>query len=154
MILIVVVLSWRGCQVVGFHSEVGSHLDVVKTANQPSMAIGELDQALLGMDLRGLGCGPRGEQIVGQCFTSVMVSTADEDVGLWRRNLEEARADLARLPSDASHLEVSNTLMKLRESITTPEGVAIYGWNKFVAVLLSGLFAGLAASFVVWVREQ
>jgi hypothetical protein len=93
-------------------------------------------------------------------YTSVVYRTPDEDVGFWYKNLKASADELARVAPDASQLEQSNVLMKLRETltddgegggtqVTVPPGISIFPRNSFYLwwALLS--FIG-AACFVIF----
>jgi len=72
-------------------------------------------------------------------FTSVLYRTPDEDVGFWFSNLTASLQELESLKLDASPLERSNMLMKLRETlldqgtksvgVTTPDGISVFPHN-------------------------
>lgn len=81
-------------------------------------------------------------------YTSVIYRTPDEDIGFWYNNLTSAKRelDVIATTTDATSLEKSNVLMKLRETLldhsgsgeklTCPQGLSIYPHNKEVAILL------------------
>ena len=118
-----------------YDREVSGHLKRAADANQIALAITEVEDALKGMDERGLDCGKAKE-----CYTSVLYTTPDEDIGFWRTNIKQTLGDLEAVPADANHLVVSNTLMKVRETlldsgeagdhVTDPDGVSLYPSNK------------------------
>ena len=74
-------------------------------------------------------------------FTSIIYNTPDEDIGFWYGNIKAAADELNTLKSDATQLEKSNVLMKLRETlldgnrITCPSGIHKYPNNKLFALL-------------------
>ncbi len=84
-------------------------------------------------------------------YTSVLWTTPDEDVGFWYSNLRLSLDELNTSNPDASQLEKSNLLMKLREtlldagesgdSVTVPSGMSVFPNNTIVAWL--GIFFGL-----------
>lgn len=90
-------------------------------------------------------------------YTSIVYRTPDEDVGFWYKNLKASYAELAAVPADASQLERTNVLMKLREtlldahekgvSVTSPSGISIYPNNS--AYCFFGIFASILAFFGV-----
>lgn len=96
-----------------FNQNCSGRLERAATANTVELAITELDAAIKYAEIHGYTHG----------YTSVFYKTPDEDVEFWYNNLVASRAELASLPEDASTLEKTNTLMKLRESLTdTSEG--------------------------------
>lgn len=81
--------------------------------------------------------------------------------------MSEAYAELEKLPEDATSLEKSNLLIKLRESltdeekngvsVTIPDGISVYPNN--VLYFWWGLFSGIfcfgfwMATFVAWMED-
>jgi hypothetical protein len=84
-------------------------------------------------------------------YTSVIYRTPDEDIGFWYTNLKDSLGELNKLSPEASQLEKTNVLMKLRETlldkgssgenITSPDGISVYPYNASWAFLA---FIGLA----------
>ena len=72
---------------------------------------------------------------------SIFLNQPKNDVGYWYKNLTEAYAELENLSEDATSLEKTNLLMKMRESltdekqsgvyVTIPDGISIYHKNVF-----------------------
>lgn len=70
---------------------------------------------------------------------SIFLHQPENDIGYWYNNIKEAYAELENLPEDATSLEKTNVLMKLREtltdetdsgvSVTVPNGISIYPNN-------------------------
>lgn len=89
---------------------------------------------------------------------SIIFHQPKNDIGFWYKNMKEAYAELENLPDDASSLERTNVLMKLRESltddtesgisVTVPDGISIYPYN--VGYCLWGLFSTIAA-IIFWI---
>src|SRR6185369_10756227 len=77
-------------------------------------------------------------------YTSVLYNSPSEDVGYWYNNMKSSRDELNKLKPDASDLEKSNMLIKLRESVvhhhgdgvstTAPSGIEIFPNNVGYAV--------------------
>lgn len=154
-------LVWAGIRTVNsitYNRDVGGHLKLAADANSIELAERQLELAIDGMDARGL-C-PSG----GDCYTSVLYRTPDEDVGFWRENIVGTLADLQAMSPDerASNLIVSNQLLKVRETlldsgtngdqVTDPPGISIYGsnhlmaalgWISFLTLTLFGLWIGI-----------
>lgn len=86
-------------------------------------------------------------------IVSIFLKNPENDVGFWYENIKEAYNELCELPEDATSLEKTNMLMKLRESltdegesgvnVTIPEGISIYPNN--VAYFWWGLISFIAA---------
>lgn len=89
-------------------------------------------------------------------YTSVIYRTPDEDIGYWYDNLSASLKELREMPADASQLERSNVLMKLREtlvgsegvSLTMPSGISVYPsnaaffWWGWASVIVVGIAIG------------
>jgi hypothetical protein len=141
----VVFVGWgvfRIVHSVKYGIEVGGHLKRAADANIPSTAAKELKIALDGAKARGVTEG----------YTSILWRSPSEDIGFWYTNLNESLEELEELPDDATPLEKSNMLMKLREtilddgsdgvSVTVPNGISVYPSNTLIAIwgTLSGIF--------------
>lgn len=141
--------------------DVRGHLKRAADANQPELAIEELQTALVNANSKGL-CISDGNYY-NDCYTSVIYKTPDEDLRFWAVNLQQALTDLQELPEDADHLMVSNTLMKVRETlldssqsgdtVTIPSGAARYPNNALWGFGGLILFAGLVICGVLWLKE-
>lgn len=91
---------------------------------------------------------------------SIFLRQPGNDVGYWYNNMVEAYNELDNLPEDASSLEKTNVLMKLRETltdegetgviVTIPCGISIYPNN--VAYFWWGLLSFLLAIvfYILW----
>lgn len=98
-------------------------------------------------------------------YTSVLWKTEDENIGFWYENLVACRDELILISEkeDATQLEKSNILMKVRESlidndgesgdtVTIPDGIsrypdnAAFGWLNFFSVILLCFSIGLFIS--------
>ncbi len=142
----------RSFKAVTFKQECGGYLKRAADANTVDLAKVEMTRAITYLDQHGLTTG----------YTSVLWKTPDEDVGYWYSNLRASLAELDSIPPEASPLERSNVLMKLRETLmdngkngdylTIPEGLSAcpsntaffwWGWISFgvAAVVLSGAAA-------------
>ena len=72
---------------------------------------------------------------------SIFFHQPKNDIGYWYKNMTDAYNELDNLPEDATSLEKTNVLMKLREtltdekesgvSVTMPNGISIYPGNVF-----------------------
>jgi len=86
-------------------------------------------------------------------IVSVFFHNPANDIGFWYDNMKACYAELDNLSEDATSLEKTNMLMKLRESlvdtgestsVTVPEGITVYpnnviyfiwGWLSFIVAL-------------------
>jgi hypothetical protein len=90
-------------------------------------------------------------------YTSVLWRTEDENIGYWYDNIKACRAEL-EANIDASSLEKSNVLMKVRESLTdngekgteltVPPGISRYPDNLIYGILLWISVALFVAAFI------
>ena len=83
---------------------------------------------------------------------SIFLHQPSNDIGYWYKNMTESYSELENLSEDATSLEKTNVLMKLREtltdengsevSVTIPKGISIYPRNVsyFWLGLLSSIF--------------
>lgn len=88
---------------------------------------------------------------------SIFFHQPKNDIGYWYQNMTETYDELENLPEDATSLEKTNVLMKLREtltdetdsgvSVTIPDGISIYPrnvayfwWGVFSSSLCIGLW--------------
>ncbi len=82
-------------------------------------------------------------------YSYYFIRDRQSDVGFWYTRLKTARAELDEIAVDASGLETSNILMKLRETlldgegIVAPPGISRYPYQRWLA--FSGIlgFIGL-----------
>lgn len=119
-----------------FNVNCKGHLKRAADSNTVEMAKQELDVALSYLEKEGLTDG----------YTSVIYKTPDEDIGFWYSNLKAASEELGTIDSDATILEKSNALMKLRETlldqgeksetVTVPDGISRYPYNGILGTLM------------------
>jgi len=128
------------------------HLKRAADANQIELAEREMNTAVSYLERNNLTTG----------YTSIMWQTPDEDIEFFYKNLKGSYDELASTPDTASNLEVSNQLIKLREtlldhgkesdSVTCPDGLSVYPANTlFMLWGLSSLLliAFSALSFII-----
>ena len=107
-----------------------AYLKRAADANTVELAKGELTKALDYAEKNNLTDG----------IVSIFLKNPANDIGFWYKNIKSAYDELNSLPDDASQLEKTNVLMKLRESLTdrdesggtkviSPEGIEIYPDN-------------------------
>lgn len=128
-----------------FTQQCGGYLKQAADANTVELAASRLDKAIEYIEANNLTDG----------YTSVLWKTEDDNVGFWYENIIACRDELRVISEkeDASQLEKSNILMKVRESlldnkgengdkITVPKGIsrypynALFGWLRFLSYLL------------------
>jgi ABC-type dipeptide/oligopeptide/nickel transport system permease component len=142
--------SWmavRIVQAVQFNFNCEAYLTRAANANTIELAKVELAKAVNYAEQNNLTEG----------IVSIFLKNPANDIGFWYRNMKSAYEELEALPDDASALEKTNVLMKLRESITTddgngtsvivPDGIEIYPAN--VPYFWWGMLSILATS-VFW----
>ena len=124
-------IGWCGFRVykiVVFDIECEGYMKRAADANTVEMAVKEMETVVAYQESRGMTQG----------YTSVLYRTPDEDVGFWYQNMKASLAELKSIKPDASLLEKSNMLMKLRETlldegrgtqVTVPRGISIYPHN-------------------------
>lgn len=127
---------------VQFNQNCGGHLELAAHANTVELAKSQLEIAVKYMQ--------DNKMIEG--YTSVVYKTPDEDVGFWYTNMNNSLNELNEVKKDASSLEKSNILIKLRESIMSsgehgdnimlPEGISIFPNNVVFSLwgYMSSLF--------------
>lgn len=98
---------------------------------------------------------------------SIFFHQPRNDIGYWYKNMTESYSELENLSEDATSLEKTNVLMKLREtltdenqsgvSVTIPDGISIYPSN--VLYFLWGFPSGILCivfwimTFVAWLKD-
>ena len=88
-------------------------------------------------------------------IVSIFFQQPQNDVGFWYKNMSESYSELESLPKDATSLEKSNVLMKLRgtltdddgATVTVPEGISIYPNN--VSYFWWGMIS-FSLTFIFW----
>ena len=119
---------------VKFNQECTGYLKQAADANTVELALERVDLALNYIESHNLTSG----------YTSVLWRTEDENIEYWYRNIKACREELEN-NIEASSLEKSNVLMKVRETLTdegekgtvltVPKGLSRYPYN-----LLFGIF--------------
>lgn len=121
---------------IDFVQNCGGYLKRAADANTIELAIDNLNFAIDYIEKNNLTHG----------YTSVLWKTPDEDLGFWYQNIKECHKELSKISPDASVMDKTNVLMKLRESltddskngvtITVPNGISRYPHNLMWGVLL------------------
>lgn len=115
-------------------------------ANTVELAMDELEKAISYAE----------EEDLTEGIVSIFLHQPQNDIGFWYNNMKEAYSELENLPEDATPLERTNVLMKLRESltdetdscivVTMPSGIelypynAMYFWISCISVILAIIF--------------
>ena len=117
------------CKRIDFKQNCSGRLERAANANTVELAVKELDAAIQYAEAKGYTAG----------YTSVIYRTPDEDVEYWYNNMCASRQELLNLSDSTSTLEKTNTLMKLRETLTDtgengtqviyPRGLQFYPHN-------------------------
>ena len=128
-IILIVIVAFQIVLGIQFNQNCEGYLKRAADANTISMAEKELEIALEYIEKNKLTKG----------YTSVLYNTPDEDVGFWYNNLKESMKELQQITPEATQLEQSNVLMKLREtlldstdsgtSVTCPSGISLFPHN-------------------------
>lgn len=150
MLCVLTFLGWAGTRTVDyflFEREVGGYLKLAADSNTVELAKDNLAVAVDNIERWGMTEG----------YTSVLWTAPEEDVGFWYKNIKASLEELRAVKTEASQLERSNVLMKLRETlldngekgtkITVPEGItifpnnilfALWGWLSFIFAIIFG----------------
>ncbi len=135
-------------QYVSFDIYCTGRLKRAADANTVELAKEELTAATSYLESRKMTTG----------YTSVIYQTPDEDVGFWYKNLKASLEELQKVAPNATPLEKSNLLIKLREtildhhgseSVTEPEGISRFPFNSVIIGLLISFFALFAIGIVM-----
>ena len=132
---------------VQFSQNCAGYLKQAADANTVELALERINLALNYIEGHGLTQG----------YTSVMYRTEDENVGYWYQNIKACQKEL-EANMNASSLEKSNVLMKVRESLTDegekgteltiPDGISRYPDNLMWGILrLVSLILALLAFY-------
>lgn len=132
VIFLIFGLFWGGVRIyksIVFEINCEGHLKRAADANTIKLAQKELEVAIAYME----------EKNYTEGYTSILYRTPDEDVGFWYQNISASLKELEEVNPDATQLEKSNLLMKLRETlldqgesdveVTVPQGISIFPFN-------------------------
>jgi len=127
-----------------------NYLKLAADANTVEMAKPKLQRAISYLEDHNMTSGN----------ASIIFQNPNNDVGFFYDNLKASMAELERISPDASQLEESNLLMKLRESliddggqsteVTHPYGISIYPNNVAYFVWSAISIIGMVAAGVCW----
>ena len=147
---------WGGVRTVDYvlyTINIEGYLKRAGDANSVELAKENLEAALNNIEAWGWTSGN----------TGILWNSPGNDVGFWYTNIKSALAELEQVQPEATQLEKTNILMKLRESIlddgesvnvTAPGGIYVFPHNTlfFFWAWISGILAVLFW-FVVGVRD-
>ncbi len=149
MFALIILLSTATYQGVIFDIEIGGHMERAANANTIELATQEMNIVVQNMEKRGMIEG----------YTSIIYKTPDEDIGFWYNNMNNSLVELRSINPDATKLEKSNVLMKLRESLTdnnrivVPPGIERFPYNALFAVYNLILIIIIICGGVPWLKE-
>jgi hypothetical protein len=124
----------RAYKAIVFDIECKGHMNRAADANTVELARQEMEIVVNYLEKNGMTNG----------YTSVLFRTPNEDVGFFYKNMKASLAELKSLKPDATPLEKSNLLMKLRETLSTvPPGIEVFPYNAAYAI--SGIILGIFA---------
>jgi len=146
-------LIWAGARIVAavqFELGCASFMKRAAGANTVELAKEELGKALTFARENNLTEGT----------VSIFLQNPSNDMGFWYRNMTAAHDELVNMPEDASQLERTNVLMKLRESLTdntdgsssviVPSGISIYPNNVAYFWWSTISIVGVTVFFFLW----
>ncbi len=132
---------WAGVRIVrdiSFGIDCTGHIKRAADANTIGLATQEMETVVSFLERESMTSG----------YTSIIYRAPDEDIGFWYQNLKVSLEELKKVRSDATQLEKSNILIKLREtlldhgqsvSVTAPRGITVFPNNTLYAFW--GLFS-------------
>lgn len=137
-----------------FDINCGDYLKRAADSNTVELAADNLKIALDYIEANGMTSG----------YTSVVYKSPDEDVAFWYTNIKQSYEELISLDENATNLEKTNLLMKLREtlldqqekgeSLTVPNAISCFPNNTLWAILkwlcLAMFIGGLVGIGVTW----
>jgi len=121
---------------INFSLECTQYLKRAADANTVKLASENLNTAIEYLESRELTNG----------IVSVILKQPENDIGFWYSNLQSCQNEMKEIKPDATQLEKSNVLMKLRETlldndkdgtkVTCPKGISIYPNNKVYFLMI------------------
>jgi hypothetical protein len=128
-----------------FDINCGDRMKRAADANSVELALEEMHAVVAYLETNHLTSGS----------THVLWADPEHDIGFWYKNMKSAMDELEALPKEASSLEKSNVLIKLRETlldggekgstVTVPPGISLHPMRGFVMLmgLLSTVFVAI-----------
>jgi hypothetical protein len=150
-------LMWAGFRIyhgVMYELECSGHLKRAADANTVETAKEELKVVLDYLESHNMTEGN----------TGVIIQRPSQDVGFWYNNIKSSYDELCELPEDATGLERSNMLIKLREtlidhdgdsgdSVTEPSNIAVFPNNAAYLIWFWFSFIMTVIFGVSWIRH-
>ena len=133
-----------------FNQQCSGYLKQAADANTVEIAHDRLDKALTYIEKNNLTNG----------YTSIVYKTEDENVGFWYENIKACKNELEQC-KDATQLEKTNVLMKVRETLTDngesgtiptiPDGISRYPYNALYCTLsFFSFFLAFVGAFLIY----
>lgn len=156
LLLVLTFVGWGSYRIVAsiqFDRNCGGHLKRAADANTVELAKSELATVVMYLEANRMTDG----------YTSVIYTTPNEDVGFWYTNLKSSLEELMKMSSEASPLERSNMLIKLRESLldegknsteTAPSGISVYPNNTLVGFFGFLTFVLAVIGAIVFIKDS
>ena len=157
MIIFISLITARLIKTVQFDKNCTQYLKRAADASTVELALDELNKAIRYAETNNLTSG----------YVSIFIQQPTNDIGYWYKNMVACRDELKAIPEDATVLERSNLLMKVRESltdngkngvsITCPAGLDVYPDNKpyfwvtTISFFLMSIFYSMA--FIAWYHD-
>jgi len=151
LFILIALIGWgpfRIIQWVQFDRQCEGYLKRAADANTVELAKKQLQVALAYIEKNHLTRG----------YTSIIYQTPDEDIGFWHANIQASLDELNTISPQASQLEKSNMLLKLRETlidhsssgveVTVPPGISVFPNN--IGVAAWSLISLVLAALGVW----
>lgn len=138
-----------------FNQNCGGYLKQAADANTVEIAHDRICKALDYIEKNNLTSG----------YTSILWKTEDENVGFWYENIKACKNEL-ELCKDASQLEKTNVLMKVRETLTddggqdgtiltVPDGISRYPYNtRCCFLMLLSLVFCFGGAFLIYLYND
>lgn len=136
-----------------FTQDCRGYLQQCSNSNSVELALDRLDLAVQYLERNDLTTG----------YTSVLWKTEDDNIGFWYENLQTCRQELEKA-LDATQLEQTNVLMKVRESLVEngekgevliiPNGIVKYPHNLLYGIgLWFSLFLFLIGALLITLKN-
>jgi hypothetical protein len=142
-------VAWGVTRIVAniqYDTQLGEYISQAATSPSPTVAEAKLAVAITEIERRGWTSGN----------TGIFFTYPTNDLAFWYQRLVDSRTILKALPPNDSALEISNTMMRVHESITGsnkegttilhPEGISVfphnvaYFWWAWISFILAVIF--------------
>lgn len=135
---------------VAFDTGCDDYISQAASSPDPAIAASRLDAAISYAESHNLTSGN----------TGIFITYPTNDIGFWYKRMVDSRAILRALPPTDTPLEISNTMMRVRETLVeggkngdstvAPGDISIYpsnaaffwwGWLSILGTILFGIWA-------------